>query len=197
MNGQQNADAPRRREHREPFERENPVPWLLGLVSAGLLVWGVSYFLLNPALTPPGSVQSRTSDATPTANITAAAPDGAQIFASRCAACHQATGAGVPGVFPPLAGSEWVNGDPGQVVRILLLGITGSISVKGNTFSGSMPAWGSSLSDPEIAAVVSHIRSNFGNTSSRVTVKVVTAERAALGGRTTPLAGESELKAHR
>lgn len=181
------------REHAEPVEQANPVPWLLGLVAASLAVWGVGYFLLTPGLAPNTAPTADTAQVN--ASAATPAPDGAQIFASRCAACHQATGSGLPGVFPPLAGSEWVNSDAKQVSRILLLGVTGKITVAGATFNGSMPAFGGTLSDAEIAAVASHIRSSFGNKSPALTADVVKAERAALGNRTAPWSGGDELKA--
>jgi mono/diheme cytochrome c family protein len=205
MTDEHRGDATHVREHPEPIERNNPVPWLLGLVASSLCVWGVSYFLLNPNLGRPAAADSTataTAQATTTTGqaTTAAAPaatpvavDGAQVFASRCASCHQATGAGLPGVFPPLAGSEWVNGDGTTMAGILLLGITGPITVKGATFSGMMPAFGATLSDTEIAAVASHVRSSFGNNSPAVTADAVKAERAKLGSRTTPWAGGAEL----
>jgi mono/diheme cytochrome c family protein len=205
MTDEHRGDATQVREHPEPIERNNPVPWLLGLVASSLCVWGVSYFLLNPNLGRPAAADSTataTAQATTTTGqaTTAAAPaatpvavDGAQVFASRCASCHQATGAGLPGVFPPLAGSEWVNGDGTTMAGILLLGITGPITVKGATFSGMMPAFGATLSDAEIAAVASHVRSSFGNNSPAVTADAVKAERAKLGSRTTPWAGGAEL----
>jgi mono/diheme cytochrome c family protein len=208
MTDQQRADATRVREHPEPVERNNPVPWLLGLVASCLCVWGVSYFLLNPNLgrSAAGNSAAATAAAQPTAATTQsttdttqaatpAAADGAQTFATRCASCHQATGAGLPGVFPPLAGSEWVNGDGTTVAGILLLGITGPITVKGATFNGMMPAFGASLSDAEVAAVASHVRSSFGNNSPALTADVVKTERAKLGSRTTPWAGGAELQA--
>jgi mono/diheme cytochrome c family protein len=194
MSNDRKHDAMHAREHPEPVEHTNPVPWLLGLVAASLTVWGVSYFLLNPSLMPgttaaPGGGQATTNAAAP------ASADGAQIFASRCASCHQATGAGLPGVFPPLAGSEWVNGDAKTVVRILLLGINGSISVAGTTFTGMMPAFGATLSDAEIAAVATHVRASFGNKSPALTADLVKDERTKLAARTNPWAGGGELKA--
>jgi mono/diheme cytochrome c family protein len=208
MTDQQRLDATHVREHPEPVERNNPVPWLLGLVASCLCVWGVSYFLLSPnlgrpaaetsavatATAPPAAAGTQPATATSQA-ATPAAADGAQIFAARCASCHQATGAGLPGLFPPLADSEWANGDATTVAAILLLGINGPITVKGATFNGMMPAFGASLSDAEIAAVASHVRSSFGNNSSAVTADAVKAERAKLGGRTTPWAGGAELQA--
>jgi mono/diheme cytochrome c family protein len=194
MSKDQQDNASYAREHAEPVERNNPVPWLLGLVAACLCVWGVSYFLLNESLAPATALPSKSAATTPQAPApVAVAADGAQIFASRCSSCHQATGAGLPGVFPPLAGSEWVNGDASKVAEILLLGINGPITVKGATFHGVMPAFGHQLSDAEIAAVASHVRSSFGNKSPAVTADVVKAERAKLGNRSTPWAGGAEL----
>jgi mono/diheme cytochrome c family protein len=184
------------REHAEPVERNNPVPWLLGLVAASLCVWGVSYFLLDPDLEPAKAVATP-SAATPAPPSQTAAADGAQIFASRCASCHQSSGAGLPGVFPPLAGSEWVDGDASTVARILLLGIDGTISVKGATYNGVMPPFGHQLSDAEIAAVASYVRASFGNTSPAVTADAVKTERAKLSNRSKPWAGGAELQAHK
>jgi mono/diheme cytochrome c family protein len=194
MSKDQQDNASYAREHAEPIERNNPVPWLLGLVAACLCVWGVSYFLLDQSIVPATALPSKSASTTPQATAPVAA-DGAQMFASRCSSCHQATGVGLPGVFPPLAGSEWVNGDASKVAEILLLGIDGPITVKGATFHGVMPAFGHQLSDAEIAAVASYVRSSFGNKSPAVTADVVKAERAKLGNRSTPWAGGAELLA--
>ena len=182
------------RENAEPREQNNPVPWLLGVVAACLCVWGVSYFLLNPDLGPTKAAPVASAATAPSAPQPAAA-DGAQLYASRCASCHQSTGAGLAGVFPPLAGSEWVDGDAGTLAGILLLGINGTISVKGVTYNGLMPPFGHQLSDAEIAAVASHVRASFGNKAAAVTVDVVKAERDRLGGRSTPWSGGAELQA--
>ena len=110
---------------------------------------------------------------------------GAQIFSSTCAACHQAQGEGT-NVYPPLAGSEWVNGAESRVVRIILHGLVGDVEVQGQPFNGAMPAWGPTLSDAEIAAVVTYIRASFGNQSLPITAATVAQARAAHAGRTTP-----------
>jgi mono/diheme cytochrome c family protein len=125
-----------------------------------------------------------------TASAQGAAParpprTGAQIFSSTCAACHQAQGEGTDR-YPPLAGSEWVNGPEPRLVRIILHGLTGDVEVQGQVYNGAMPAWGPSLSDAEIAAVATYIRSSFGNQSLPISVATVTQARAAHAGRTTP-----------
>lgn len=110
---------------------------------------------------------------------------GAQIFSSTCAACHQAQGEGT-NVYPPLAGSEWVNGPESRVVRIILHGLIGDVEVQGQVYNGAMPAWGPTLSDDEIAAVATYIRASFGNQSLPITTATVAQARAAYPGRTTP-----------
>lgn len=125
----------------------------------------------------------------PAAGATAAAkeqlPDGKQVFSTTCAACHQATGEGVAGVYPPLAGSEWVT-DDAKVVRILLHGVTGPIEVAGETFNSMMPPWGATLKDADIAAVLTYVRSQWGNKGAAITAAKVASIRAATASRTTP-----------
>ena len=116
----------------------------------------------------------------------AAAQSGEQIYTTRCAACHQADANGLPNMFPPLAGSEWVNGDAGRAIKILLHGLEGDVEVKGETFNGVMPPWGAAMSDSEIAAVLTYVRSHFGNKSDAVTAAQVAKLRAATASRKTP-----------
>lgn len=145
---------------------------------------------------PAKKVATKTSksSATPAATATAAAktqlPDGKQVFATTCAACHQATGEGVAGVYPPLAGSEWVTGDEAKVVRILLHGVTGPIEVAGETFNGMMPPWGGTLKDEDIAAVLTYVRSTWGNKGTPITAAKVASIRAATTSRATPWTAE-------
>ncbi|NUQ92742.1 MAG: cytochrome c [Gemmatimonadaceae bacterium] len=110
---------------------------------------------------------------------------GAQIFSSTCAACHQAQGEGTP-TYPPLAGSEWVNGAESRLVRIVMHGLQGDVEVQGQVYNGAMPAWGTTLSDAEIAAVLTYIRASFGNQSLPVTTATVAQTREANAGRKTP-----------
>ena len=116
----------------------------------------------------------------------AAQADGQRVYAQTCSACHQANGVGVGGVFPPLVGSEWVTGDKGRLVRIIMHGLTGPVTVAGEEYESMMPPWGGTLGDPEIAAVSTYIRSSWGNKGDAVTAAEVAAIRAASAGRTTP-----------
>lgn len=121
--------------------------------------------------------------------------DGEQIYSSRCSTCHQASGKGVPGVFPPLNGTKWVTEDKGRLVLIILHGLSGSIEVKGQTYSGSMPPWGSFLSNEEVAQVATYIRQNFGNEASEVTADEVETVRSEFSDRKKPWTAE-ELSEH-
>lgn len=113
-----------------------------------------------------------------------ASDDGEQIYMSRCMSCHQTDGRGLAGVFPPLDETEWVNGDKGRLIRIVLQGLTGETTVKDVVYSGAMPPWQSFLNDEEIAAVLTYIRSAWNNTASAVTAQEVAAVRNATEGRT-------------
>jgi mono/diheme cytochrome c family protein len=103
---------------------------------------------------------------------------GAEVFAT-CSACHQANGQGVPGAFPPLAGSEWVNGKGDIPIAIVLHGLQGPITVKGQKYNGVMAPWGTTFNDDQIAAVVTYIRSQWGNKAPAVTKADVARVRAA------------------
>lgn len=113
------------------------------------------------------------------------AANGSEIF-TRCAACHQSTGLGVPGAYPPLAGSEWLLNNPEVPIRIVLHGLQGPITVKGASFNNAMTPFGDQLSDAEIAAVISYERSSWGNKAAPITAAQVKAVRDATKSQTTP-----------
>lgn len=105
----------------------------------------------------------------------AAAPDGKAIFLAKCATCHQATGVG-GGPFPPLAGNLDVTApDTSALLSTVLNGRSGPIEVSGRTYGGAMPAWKGQLTNAEIAAVVTYIRSSWGNKAASVTEEQVAA----------------------
>lgn len=116
--------------------------------------------------------------------------DGQRVYSQSCSACHQASGEGVAGVFPTLVDSEWVTGDKGRLVRIIMHGLTGPIVVAGEEYEGMMPPWGGTLGDAEIAAVATYVRSSWGNKADAVSAAEVTAIRTASAGRTTPWTAE-------
>ncbi|MHB1551536.1 MAG: c-type cytochrome [Vulcanimicrobiaceae bacterium] len=100
---------------------------------------------------------------------------GAKVFSTNCSSCHQAQGTGQPGVFPPLAKNPTVNGDATRLVHIVKYGLSGSVAVLGTTYNGMMPAWHSTLSDADIAAVLSYVRSSWGNKAAPISASQVAA----------------------
>ena len=182
------------REHEDPEETIRPMPLAALLVAAGMVVWAVVYILSTEPLTLSqfGDQRTRAELSGPVA-AAGGAVDGKALYAAQCAACHQASGAGLPGVFPPLDGSEWVQGEPRVLANILLHGITGEITVKGNKYQGAMPAF-PQLSDAELAGIASFIRSNWSNKAEPLQAELFAKERAD-GKRTTPFEGEAALKA--
>lgn len=115
---------------------------------------------------------------------------GKSQFNAVCITCHQATGQGVPGIYPPLAGSEWVNGPADRVIRIVLYGLKGDVHVEGHVFNtAAMPVFGQvngsayNWSDQKIAAVLTYVRQEWGNKGDPVSEADVTAIRNAVGMR--------------
>ena len=119
--------------------------------------------------------------------------DGEAIYMTRCMSCHQTDGAGIAGVFPPLDGTDWVVGDKGRLIRIVLDGMMGETEVQGVVYSGSMPPWKTFLSDEEVAAVLTYVRSAWENEASAVTPQEVSLVRKATADRTSAWTAE-ELK---
>ena len=103
----------------------------------------------------------------PTASAFNAA-DGATLYAAHCASCHGAEGAGVTGVFPPLAGDAVVNAvDATEHIDTLLHGLHGK-TIDGTPYAAQMPAFAATLSDIEVTDIVDHERSSWGNHSTLV-----------------------------
>lgn len=190
------------REPQEPGEGLERGPWWFWAAAVLALVFGGFYLgrysgvftgaaAVHSGVDAPAAPRAPSSGApfagAPGGGVVAAgAVDGAAVFSGHCAACHQATGLGLAGAFPPLAGSEFVLGDEERVVRIVLRGLSGPVTVKGQPFNGAMPAWADQLSDAEIAAVLTYVRSSWGNGAGAVEAEKVAEERRATAGRTAP-----------
>jgi mono/diheme cytochrome c family protein len=182
------------RETADPSERSQPIPLIVALVTLAVVASAVAYILLSESFGDADLGDRRTlADLRPAVAKPGQGPDGAQVFSANCVACHQAHGKGLPGVFPPLDGSEWVNGDERVLANILLHGINGDITVAGQAFKGTMPAF-AQLSDAELAAVLTHVRSAWTNKSGAVNADLLAKERAAKL-RDKPFANGDELKA--
>jgi mono/diheme cytochrome c family protein len=116
-----------------------------------------------------------------------------------CNTCHQATGLGAPGAIPPLVGSEWALGSEERVVRIVLYGLQGPITVKSAPYNSAMPPFGRGVtnsmkgwSDDKIAAVLTYVRQEWGNKADPITPEKVTEIHNKEGARGPMSAPELE-----
>ena len=158
-----------------------------------MVVAGAAYILFSEPFGTPGLGDRRTLADLSGPVASAGAADGKQVFSANCVGCHQASGKGLPGVFPPLDGSEWVAGDERTLANILLHGVTGEITVAGNSFKGAMPSF-QQLGDAELAAVASYVRSGWSNRAGPLKPELFAAERKA-NARTAPFNGGAEVRA--
>jgi mono/diheme cytochrome c family protein len=172
------------REKTEPREGREPISVGLVLVYMALLGWGGWYLGKYGADFDPRVLPSEALGAPASAGVAAApkAPRG-EVLYNTCSACHQRDARGLPGQYPPLAGSERLTGDPGVPIRIVLDGISGPLRAQGAQFNGPMPPFRDQLSDEQIAAVLSFERSHFGNTAPGVSIELVTQIRAETAAR--------------
>ena len=171
----------------EPVRAETPAPiptwaWVLFLV---VVAWGMWF-----VATELRAYQEHTAAAARTSSPAAAAPGapavsgppswaalGEQVFGNKCAACHQLTGQGLPGVFPPLKGSAVVTApDPTEHIRTVLRGLTGK-AIGGVAYASAMPAFADQLTDDEVAAVLSYERNSWGNQAPPVKPEDVMTRR--------------------
>ncbi len=129
-----------------------------------------------------GTTQNETTSEETTQETVAQAEEppkahpGKSVYMTYCMTCHQKNGEGVPGLNPPLANTDWVNGDKTRLINIVLNGLSGEIEVNGEKYNNVMAAH-SFLTDTEIANVLSYIRQDFGNSADPITPEEVAAVR--------------------
>lgn len=164
-------------------------PLIMLFVTSGFILFAATY--LNryagdyaPTVFNENAKPTSGAQAAPAADPVAL---GKRLFMSggACFTCHQPTGLGIPGVYPPLAGSEWVVGPEDRAIRIVLTGLKGQITVKGQNFNAAqMPAFGPNgfnWSDEKISQVLTYVRQEWGNKAPPITADKVTAIRTAIG----------------
>jgi len=162
-----------------------PIMWTLGISLAiiwAITLWAQVSIMGKQAAGPPSEAQDkilaaesanlneagRSGQAAPSEGGSGNAGSGAaaagqSVYQQNCSSCHGASGTGMPGAFPPLAGNDVVTGDPKKVIDIIGNGLHGAITVKGQAYNGQMPAWKASLSDKDIANVTTFIRTGLGD----------------------------------
>jgi mono/diheme cytochrome c family protein len=110
---------------------------------------------------------------------------GKKIYGNNCASCHDGSGSGSPGKYPPMVNSEWVLGNKSRLAAILLKGIEGPLNVKGVSYSGNvMPAQEASLTPEKLADLMTYIRGTWGNTAGPVTTDEVNAAKTRFTSQT-------------
>jgi mono/diheme cytochrome c family protein len=188
----QQVHAAVQREKREPRVGAEPLSvWLIAIYGLAIFFGGAylgrySGNFSGGGLDPMG--------APPPAKKAAAGPGGGEqaaelsphdrgkkIFAANCQTCHQASGQGVPGQYPPLAGSEFTTGGSRRPAMIVLKGLQGPVKVKGQQYGTAvMQPWDKTLTDQKIADVLTYERSEWGNNASPVTAEQISALRKEL-----------------
>jgi len=189
------------REHTEPRDGFEPIPIWLVMIYLGITLWiGIYLGLYSGGFSPdrydhmPAQAQGVT-DSGDRSQLVDPLVLGKRLY-SNCITCHQSDGEGVNNVYPPLAGSEWVTQDPETPARILLHGLEGRIQVRGDSYDGEMPAFGGRLTDEHLAAVLTYIRSEWGNDAPAVSPDLVAALRGQHARRSGPWSAD-ELDALR
>jgi mono/diheme cytochrome c family protein len=166
--------------------------WLVGVFGV-LMYWATMYVDrqgggFNPLVFNPGELLADVDARVPRSEADALIARGRLVYNTYCTACHQPNGRGLAGQFPPLAGSDWVLTDgPNRIIRIVLNGLQGPITVNGAEYNNVMLPWRDQLTDEDIAAVVTFIRNNkeWGNSAGPATPTQVKAIREATAAHGT------------
>ena len=121
--------------------------------------------------------------------------DGKTQYEMLCGACHNSNGKGADaGAGPPLAASEWVQGDPERLVQVILHGMEGPVRVLDKTYNLAMPPQGAALTDEQIVAISNYVRSSWGNQESLIDAKLVKEARQRTSKRDTMWKAEELVK---
>lgn len=170
------------REMEEPRDGVSPTPVVFIFLCLFITMWGGYYMGTYSGDWTGNGLSELRSGAGPTGPVAPQNPMilGQEIY-NGCSQCHQGSGMGLAGQFPPLAGSEYVTGDVRRLAAILINGINGELVVNGSTYNAQMPTWKDTYNDEELAAVMTYIRNSFGNKAEAVTKQQVEAVRKEVG----------------
>jgi mono/diheme cytochrome c family protein len=182
----------------EPTEGFKTTPLLLlGFVSAMIFVTsiyvvhyraGFSPMVFDERFDPKSAGAGAAVELSPEQIFAA----GKKSYLQACASCHQASGIGVAGAYPPLVGSDWVTGSEERLTRLVLHGLVGPIEVLGKPYNGAMPAFGRvpgggyNWNEDKISQVLTYIRQEWGNQAGPITKDQVTEVLKAEAGRAKP-----------
>ena len=192
------------REEDEPVVRQGAVylpMWLIGLLAV-LIYWGFNYVdahggNYDELVYEPYHSTNEVASMVPMDEVAIQFKMGKDAYQRFCEVCHQAHGGGSVGVAPPLAGSEWVLAPTAnRIARIPLRGLTGPVKVKDNDFNLTMfaVAAGGAMTDEQVAAVLTYIRSSWGNKASAVPPELVKKVQSEIKDHPGPFTAEELLK---
>jgi nitrite reductase (NO-forming) / hydroxylamine reductase len=142
-----------------------------------LAAFGTATFAQQPATSASSPQVHQAEMAAGAAPSAARLKAGEDVFKVACIACHQETGLGLPGAFPPLARSDFLLANPDRAVGIVVRGLQGEVTVNGQKFNSVMPAM-TQLSDQQVADAITYVLNSWGNKGGSVAVERVAAERA-------------------
>ena len=180
------------REKREPRVGLEPLSIWLIVVYGLAIFFGGAYLgrfsgnfngdSLDPALIPQSKKQGPNGPGGGQTTELSQVDRGKKIFSANCAVCHQPNGLGAAGQgYPPLAGSEIVNGGSRRPAMIVLKGLQGPITVKGTQFGTAvMQPWDKTLTDAKIADVLTYVRQEWGNKGGPISAAQIAALRKEL-----------------
>src|SRR6516164_9528058 len=185
--GSQEEIDPLEGDSRAPAIGSAPIPtWLVGVIGVAFFWAGGYLFSFS------GGFRSDVFEYEPKFGVVgggaAVAADpkvvGKALFSANCITCHQADGQGLPGQYPPLAGSEVVLGQAlNHTIAIVLKGLQGPVTVKGQPFNNAMQPWEGQYTDQQLASILTYVRSDWGNSGSPVTADMVKQVRNEIKDR--------------
>jgi mono/diheme cytochrome c family protein len=125
------------------------------------------------------------------ADLTASIQRGKAVYMQTCIACHQPAGLGIPGAFPPLAGTEYTQGDARRMIAMTLKGVNPPLKVKEMTYAVPMPPLPTQFpmlaDDTKLSDVINYVRNSFGNKDEKgVTPAMIEAVRKEFAARANP-----------
>ena len=182
----------------EPTAERSPVPIWIVVLMLVLLYLGATYFdrhsgWFDQQVYVPYSSAGELALYQPKSGAAALIAHGRAVYENVCGTCHGNDGLGKANQAPPLAGSEWVAKDIVSLARVPLLGLNGPIKVAGQDWNLAMAPMGAGLSDADLAAVLSYIRTSWGNQSSPVSAEDAKAARAAISGNSPSAADLAKM----
>jgi mono/diheme cytochrome c family protein len=184
----------------EPTATRSTVPMWIFALTLLLIYLGAVYFdhhsgWFDPKVYSPYGSADEVDAYQPKSGAVAMMARGKQVYEQVCGLCHGVDGLGKPGQAPPLAGSEFVNAKGFQrLAHIPLTGVAGDIKVAGKDWNLSMAAMGASLSDSDLAAVLTYIRNSWGNKDEAVTADDVKQVRAIVSKSPGAMTGDQLMK---